>query len=72
MYAVLVTILLTSGQPHTYAVPCPDLTCVAYVMVAANEGGGLSRVRVTRGSPGTLPGGGKRTIFPAWIDYSYL
>lgn len=71
MYAVLVTLLLVSGQPHTYKVDCADLTCVAYVMVAANEGKGLSRVRVVRGNPVVLPGSGKRTIFPAWLDFQY-
>lgn len=71
MYTVLITILLASGRPHTYTVPCRDLTCVAYVMVAANEGKGLSRVRVARGGIGALPGTGKRTIFPTWIDFSY-
>ena len=50
---------------------CRDLTCAAYVMVAANEGKGLSRVRVARGGIGALPGTGKRTIFPTWIDFSY-
>lgn len=71
MYAVIITLLLVSGQPHTFKVDCADLTCVAYVMVASNEGGNLSRVRVTRAEGGFLPGSGKRTIFPPLLDLHY-
>lgn len=70
MYTVILTILLASGHPHTIKVDCADLTCVAYVMVAANEGKGLSRIQVTRGSPGMLPGG-KRPVLPPLLDLNY-
>ena len=72
MYVVIITLLLASGQPHTYTVNCAGLPCVAYVMAASNEGKGLSRVRVMRGEPSTLPGSGKRTIFPAWLDFEFF
>ena len=71
MYAVILTILLATGQPHTVKVDCADLVCVAYVMVAANEGKGLSRIRVVRGEPAALPGPGKRTVFPPWLDFQF-
>lgn len=71
-YTVFLTILLASGHPHTTQHACPDLVCVAYLVVAGNEGRGLARVRVVRGDAGPLPGSGKRTIFPPFLDEEYL
>lgn len=70
IYSVIITIVLASGQPHTISHDCRGLPCVAYLMVAANEGNGLARVQVTRGRADLLPGG-KRPVLPAWLDFRF-
>jgi len=69
IYTLLLTFYLGAGDPVVKAQPCPDLTCVAYVMVAATESPALSRIRVFRGKPGLLSSG--MTRFPPMLDYWY-
>lgn len=71
MYAVLLTILLTTGAPSTIKIECPDLLCVAYVMVAANEGKSLARVQVLRSDANLAPGG-RWSWTPPLFDLQYL
>lgn len=73
MYVVLLTIALLTGYHHTTKHTCPDLVCVAYLMVAGNESGRLERVRVLRArdAEGFLPGSGQRTIFPPVLDLRF-
>ena len=69
IYGVILTVLLTSGQVHEVRHECRDLVCVAYLMTAAPEHPGLSRIRVTRGKPKqTLSG---ETPFPPLLDLHY-
>ena len=69
IYGVILTVLLASGQLEDKTHLCPDLVCVAYLMTAAPEHPGLSRIRVTRGKPERHVTG--KTRFAPLLDLHY-
>lgn len=70
IYAVVLTFALGSHVEDVTRT-CPDLLCVAAVMVRAPEIAGLSRIRVFRGAPGLLSVSGL-SVFPPILDERYL
>ena len=67
IYTVVLTFALMTGRVVEFKRTCPDLPCVAVMMVGAHESPSLARFRVFRGTPKMLPGGG--SVFPPFVDH---
>lgn len=67
IYYLVLTFALGS-HVEDYATTCPDLVCVAAVMVAARDSPSVSRLRVFSGKPRLLHSG---SVFPPMVDEQY-